>query len=129
MSEPTNEQINKTIHERRGLCWHVKIPSQHYATKCTKCGETVNQSFQTGWDRNPDYTADLNAVHEAEIEIIGNKKLGKSSIWQYTDELEKLIHAERVSGLNLGFFLTIADAKHRARAIYNLIKSQEKENV
>ena len=71
----TNEEINKTIHEKvMNECWHEMKGGRIRPAKCIKsCGLIVpiavfQQIGQSGI--NPDYCSDLNAVHRAEMKAI-----------------------------------------------------------
>lgn len=86
-----NEFIETVVFER---CWHVKIPSKGYATQCEKCGTRIEQSHQTGFDRNPCYnspTSPRSLLTEAEAKTI--EKFGPAA---YRDAL-----AYEIFGANL----------------------------
>jgi hypothetical protein len=81
MTDEEREYINRIIQKWRGKCWHELAPNHNY--KCLHCDEVWNQyndaiGFYINEDDgmspffrgNPDYTRDLNAMHEAEMEMI-----------------------------------------------------------
>ncbi len=55
MNDEINYKNQFITEQLFGECWHVKIPSPDYATYCKKCSKRIEQSHQTGFDRNYDF--------------------------------------------------------------------------
>lgn len=69
MTDEQREFINRTIHEWRGKCWHeLRKWNNVPIYKCMRC-QTETRARAV----NPDYTRNLNAMHEAEMEMKSNK--------------------------------------------------------
>jgi hypothetical protein len=115
MTKPTEEEINKVIHEWMGLCWHENVKWTHNGFNCSKCNKpsTYSKVFI-----NPNYCSDdsprklLNDVLE-KIEAMG----------KYDNMLSILIY-ENWDRENKDFGSRVYSAEQIARAIAEVIESE-----
>ena len=111
--ELTDLQISQAIHEYQGKCWHKKKPSHHYSTTCEKCGARIEQSHQTGFDRNPNYCGDWHSIAAVE------KALISSDYVNYAKSLDEVLNFSTGSIYRIA--INVISASPRERAIACLL--------
>lgn len=135
--KPTNEEINKTIHEFMGHCFHnpmaVKQQADGYSIwKCRKCFEPLSQGFsydEALQTANPDYCSDdsprrlLNEVIAKLTKQSGDLYFGKLEIELYKTWRERGRPKNKLDHLA---DVVAADAQQIATACYYAIKEQAK---
>lgn len=107
-------EINRFLHESCGLCWHECEPTIRCLKKCKKCKKVLGNSYQTGFDRNPNYCHSLDLVAIVEKFVI-EKEI------KYAFFLKKILEAYFTEQKMLhGVFsletIATATARHRAEA-------------
>ncbi len=123
----TNKELNKWLHEFRGLCWHqMGVERDSRQCKCSECGKTKYALGYADLLYNPNYCSDLNLIRECEMLI------SKKDRVFYNENLETQIYdgdIEFDSSCNDDYFLiTTATARQRAKAIYETMSKINKEH-
>ncbi len=70
INQMSDLELNRALHEARGLCWHECKKTSSYLKRCSKCLQLLGNSYQTGFDRNPNYCRSLDTVAKVEKEVI-----------------------------------------------------------
>lgn len=113
-------EINKTIAQWMGKCWHdfsIRIPIISVPT-CKGCGLSISR---IAWQHfsNPDYCSDLNAVREAELKFIEDRGVERYSLLLHEEVMKEFPETEWIAQL------AIASALTRATALYKGITENE----